>query len=317
MKKSVQILIFAFIGVVTVSTAKAQTYDPYDVQVINNLIYNNGLQATPDAPESWSTGSPGNPFFLQWTEEAPKKITYLEISYGLLKGDASVAGLTKMTYLGCSDNQMDKLDATNCLSLTEINCISNRLFEINLTSVGHEVEIEGDQRVRFTLYKNENGTYSLPINLNEPTFYETEYGGPSYSTICTAITYKNGILESSDNTVEWCDFRIKPIGYEYSNCLEGNISFIYSEEPMEINAPDKEGLKIYPNPTCDILFIECSFTISRLLTVKLYDVLGKEILTHSIITNDEINISHLEKGIYVVNVLSEGKVIGNTKIVKQ
>jgi len=320
MKKVTQILIFAFISVVTVSTAKAQTYDPYDVQVINNLIKNNGLKATPDAPETWPTGGYG-PFQIQWTKETPKKISYLGISYCSLKGDVSVAGLTKMTSLDCSDNQMDRLDATNCSPLTYINLISCRIFEINLTGVRHEIDISDFQRVRFTLYKNGNGTYSLPINLNEPTFYEMEYDEyhePLFNTISTAITYKNGILEGSDNTVSSCLFRIKPIGYDYPNCLEGAIVFTYSEEPMGINTPDKEGLKIYFNSDNDTLFIDCdtSTSISNHFIVKLYDMLGKEVLTRNTNCNDGINISRLAKGSYIVNVLSDGKIIHNSKIVK-
>jgi len=317
MKKSVQILIIAFIGVVTVNTAKAQTYDPYDVQVINNIIKNNGLQAEPDNPESWSPSI--GPFHIQWTGETPKKIRELDISYCSLKGAVSVAGLTKMTYLNCSDNgQMNKIDATNCSSLIWVSMGSSAIFEINLTGIGHEVKISGYQHPGLTLYKNNEGKYSLPISLNEPVFYEMIYGElPPYSTISTTITYKNGILESSDNTVIGCWFNIKPIGYDYSNYFEGSIGFDYSEEPMEINAPDKEELKIYPNPTYNTLFIECSFTISSSLTVKLYDMFGKEVLTRNTNCNDRINISRLEKGSYIVTVFSEGKVIGNTKIVKQ
>ena len=48
MKTAVQILVIVFIGVVTMNKAKAQTSDPLTVQSINDLIANNGLQATPN-----------------------------------------------------------------------------------------------------------------------------------------------------------------------------------------------------------------------------------------------------------------------------
>jgi len=314
-KVTVEILYISMLSVLcltTMNTTKAQTYDPYDVQVINNLIKNNGLDAKSDAPETW--------WFVTWSNETPKKIKRLEVSYRELEEEASFAGLTKMTALNCSDNYLTKINLTNCSSLVDIICISNKLTEINLTGVGPMIyEIAGeDQKVRLTLYKNKEGKYSLPISLNEPTFYEEKYDEPPFTTICTAVTYKNGILESSDNKLEACDFRIKPIGYEYSNggYLEGYIAFTYSDE-SGINVPNMEGLKIYPNPIYDTLFIEYSFTISSLLTVKFYDMLGKEVLNQSINSNDGISISHLENGSYVVNVFLEGKVIGNTKIVKQ
>jgi hypothetical protein len=45
-------------------------------------------------------------------------------------------------------------------------------------------------------------------------------------------------------------------------------------------------------------------------------MLGKEIFAQLINGKTEINISHLSKGIYNISVFSEGRVIGNSKIVK-
>ena len=319
-KVTVEILYISMLSVLyltSINSVKAQTYDPYDVKVINTLIKNNGFNAKPDDPESWNILYDEYRRFIEWTEEVPKKIRRLDISYNLLSGKVSLVGLTKMTYLNCSDNYITILDLTNCSSLSDICIISNKLIEINLTGVEHKLDLFGYQLASpITLYKNENGTYSLPISLNEPTFYEQIYGAP-FSEICTAISYKDGILESSDNKLMCCDYRIKPIGYKYSNYIEGAMNFYYSDEMEVINAHDKEGLKIYPNPTYDTLFIECSFTIGSSLTVKLYDMLGKEVLNQSINSDDGINISHLNNGNYIVNIFLDGKIIGNTKIVKQ
>ena len=73
------------------------------------------------------------------------------------------------------------------------------------------------------------------------------------------------------------------------------------------------GLIIYPNPTNNHFFIECENCNS----IRIYDMLGKEILTQNVNGKTEVNISHLSKGIYNVSILSEGKIIGNNKIMKQ
>lgn len=73
------------------------------------------------------------------------------------------------------------------------------------------------------------------------------------------------------------------------------------------------GLIIYPNPTNNHFFIECENCNS----IKIYDMLGKEILTHNVNGKTEVNISHLSKGVYNVSILSEGIIIGNSKIMKQ
>jgi hypothetical protein len=71
------------------------------------------------------------------------------------------------------------------------------------------------------------------------------------------------------------------------------------------------GIKIYPNPTNDKFFVELNGTA----TIKLYDMLGKEIVTQTVNGKAEINISHLPNGIYNVRILSDGRV-ENSKIVK-
>jgi len=46
-------------------------------------------------------------------------------------------------------------------------------------------------------------------------------------------------------------------------------------------------------------------------------MLGKEVLTQNANGKTEINISHLTQGVYNVQIISDGKIIGNSKIVKQ
>ena len=71
--------------------------------------------------------------------------------------------------------------------------------------------------------------------------------------------------------------------------------------------------RIYPNPAKDKLFIECE----SFVTIKIYDILGKEILIQNANGKTEIDISHLPNGIYSVQILSEDKVVGNSKVVKE
>jgi len=73
--------------------------------------------------------------------------------------------------------------------------------------------------------------------------------------------------------------------------------------------------RIYPNPTGGQLFIECEDFMP--ITIKFYDMLGKEVLTQNINGKTEINISHLPNGIYNVTVFSKDKVTRNRKIVKR
>ena len=73
------------------------------------------------------------------------------------------------------------------------------------------------------------------------------------------------------------------------------------------------NFKIYFTPTNGILFVECE----NFSTIKLYDMLGKEVLTQNANGETEINISHLNKGVYCVSIISDGRIIGSSKITKQ
>ena len=74
-------------------------------------------------------------------------------------------------------------------------------------------------------------------------------------------------------------------------------------------------ITIYPNPANNTILVEYdNFTKA---TIKLYDMLGKEVLNQNFISKTEINISHLPKGVYCVSILSENKMIENKKIIKQ
>ena len=69
----------------------------------------------------------------------------------------------------------------------------------------------------------------------------------------------------------------------------------------------------YPNPAQSSFFINCE----SVATIKLYDILGREVLSQTASGETEVDISRLPQGIYNVTVLSEGKITGNSKIVKQ
>jgi hypothetical protein len=72
------------------------------------------------------------------------------------------------------------------------------------------------------------------------------------------------------------------------------------------------SFNIYPNPTNNSFFIDCeNFSV-----IKLFDMLGQELLTQTVNGKTEININHLPQGVYNVRIFSEGKVVGNSKIMK-
>jgi hypothetical protein len=202
----------------------------------------------------------------------------------------------------CSNNSLTTLLVKGCQNLHDLRCVSNCLTELDLFGlINLDLYLfSHSQNISLILYKNETGEYTRPISLNNPTF---ERG---------AISYTEGILRSKDNTVSFTDFTVQTNkeGLE----LSGTIYFDYSNN-AGIAPIDNPLLKIFPSPVSDTLFIE--YKDSLQITVKFYDMLGEEVIVHNATGTTSINISHLENGSYIVSVSSEGKIIGNTKIVKR
>ncbi|WP_177169156.1 T9SS type A sorting domain-containing protein [Flavobacterium terrigena] len=66
-----------------------------------------------------------------------------------------------------------------------------------------------------------------------------------------------------------------------------------------------DGLKMYPNPTKNNLFIETALNSD--INVSIVNMLGKEIINTKV-TNNTVNVSNLTSGIYIVKITEEGKI---------
>jgi hypothetical protein len=69
---------------------------------------------------------------------------------------------------------------------------------------------------------------------------------------------------------------------------------------------ENNGLKMYPNPTSDILNIEINSSITN-GQIEVFDLLGKQVYVQSIASNDasQIDVSKWESGLYLVKITSE------------
>ena len=90
-------------------------------------------------------------------------------------------------------------------------------------------------------------------------------------------------------------------------------TFYYSKPTTSVSETiNTDKITVYPNPANNSFIVD----YNRAGVIKLYDMLGKEVLTQTVNGKTEININHLPKGIYSICVISGGKIVGNSKIVK-
>ncbi|MEM9866541.1 MAG: T9SS type A sorting domain-containing protein [Bacteroidota bacterium] len=87
----------------------------------------------------------------------------------------------------------------------------------------------------------------------------------------------------------------------------------YSQESVKSNA-DIDGLKLFPNPvTQSKVFIETTTNAPK--EIAIFDVLGTQVLQTTIIGR-ELNISRLDKGMYIIRILENNKVATRKLIIK-
>ena len=88
-------------------------------------------------------------------------------------------------------------------------------------------------------------------------------------------------------------------------------NFVITGTPVLANAENIfETFTISPNPTNGIVLVKLS--TSEEVKVDLFDIRGRKCFTNTYqnsntVFNQEVNLGQLEKGIYLLNVTSEGK----------
>lgn len=109
-----------------------------------------------------------------------------------------------------------------------------------------------------------------------------------------------------------------PVGTLQNFTLNGSTSnWSYDNDALEtLNTNEfsiTDNVKVYPNPSTGIFTI----AIENEATVKVYDMLGKEIYTNTVKTGTtNIDISNYQSGIYLLNVITENGSV-TKKIIKE
>jgi surface protein len=127
--------------------------------------------------------------------------------------------------------------------------------------------------------------------------------------------------------IDWAEQNVKPnvlfgavnltycSGEDARQSLIDNKGWLFTGDELECSTAGVDDLKqldisIYPNPTSDIVYIEGNYTN---LNVVIYDILGKQLMKQS--TTNSIDISQLEKGVYIL-LLSDGTKLTTKRIIK-
>ncbi len=159
----------------------------------------------------------------------------------------------------------------------------------------------------------------------------TDSGVPTivpYTTTSQWVTITGTMPTAADNNANFA-FRVvsvfdptassaySPINSTKTYASTGTLRFdnvIVSSGVLKVNQNTISGLKIYPNPVNNgTLFVESDANTER--TITLFDVLGKQVL-NTTTSNNTINVSALNSGVYMVKVIEEGKTETRKLVIK-
>lgn len=208
-----------------------------------------------------------------------------------------------LTYLGCALNKLTSLDVSKNIALTSIDCSGNQISamdvskNIYLTSLG----CSSNQITALDLSKNIALTV-LVCSTNHLTTLNLKNGN-NFKLNTVNILYNPNLscVQVDEKTYadnNWSNYYNKDITASYQNVCTN-----LSDKDFKL-----DYVSIYPNPTKEKLNIN-NITLNK---VTIYDLFGKSIKTFNFDSNalnNEIDLSDLSKGIYLVSIKSNETLI--------
>ena len=152
-----------------------------------------------------------------------------------------------------------------------------------------------------------------PGNITKSGAQVVNYNVPVSVTGCTTNTYVllNGNESGSNFTIG-----THPISYVYADSL-GNLDTcnfqITINTPSGLSSDIFNQFKVYPNPSSNVLFIDKKMIEN--VTIKIVDLQGRTVISKLLNENsNSIDLTQIERGVYIVNINSNVGVY-NKKII--
>ena len=127
-----------------------------------------------------------------------------------------VSNLTNLIGLSVTWGQLTSLDVSNLMNLRNLDVGWNQLASIDLTGLNNLTFFGGSNQTPTLTLTGVDNNYSIEIELNNPT------------NLVSGLTYENGILTSTDNTITSSPFTVET-GHIWNFRLSGTLTLKYTE----------------------------------------------------------------------------------------
>lgn len=196
------------------------------------------------------------------------------------------------------ENEVNDADAGKLGNAGENMAIvnSNQLLSIEqrgIPDIGEEIQLFINN------FQGEN--YQLQLQLENWNEADELFIKDNYLETLTPITVEEAYNFSVDANIA-----------ESTSILR--FSLVFGNVTLSDTNFENEAYSVYPNPTNNTLYVS---GISESATIKVYDILGKEVFSQgNYITNEALDVSPLEAGIYLIKVEGAGSSFTH-KIIKK
>ncbi|MUU78609.1 T9SS type A sorting domain-containing protein [Winogradskyella endarachnes] len=192
--------------------------------------------------------------------------------------------------LGAFDARVWVRPDTNPVGTTYGMAITNGSMVSSFTTTNYNV---GDNVFVVMSYNIDNGEVNGWINPESANFGGSEPTALITDTDSSPSALIDSFALRQDSTAETPALIIDEI----------RIATTWAEvTPQSLSVVDnnKNQFSIFPNPT-NTGFVNISSTNSADINIKVYDVLGKQVISETI-TNNTLNVSNLKSGVYIVKI---------------
>jgi hypothetical protein len=178
-----------------------------------------------------------------------------------------------------------------------------RIHNINDNDLISLVKLDSNGQVKF------QRLYNYKTNSDAATNY--------LSTVSLELTSYNGcvvaltrINQPNPNPFIFVKYDVNGCDSSTAHCATLNL---VGESESKI---ENEEVKIYPNPTDELINIECN-VINEIGLIKILNVMGEVIFKETLFTqHSTFNIKHLKSGIYFLQIWDKENLLVTKKIIK-
>jgi len=224
--------------------------------------------------------------------------------------------------------------AEGCTNTANVTVLVSQLPQITITG---ETDICAGESTTLIANGGEtylwsNGTTDNALTVNAAGIYQVigyNAAGCSSMADATVSVWQPAVaeftIECPDPCYEWNEESYCQSG-DYTQTLQtihGCDSVVILHLTITVGVEDYNGfdLRVYPNPTTNIVNVECETWKGKLgdVIIQLYDVYGKlmDIMTVANDKTTQIDLSHYAPGVYFIKAVADGNVMGVRKVVKQ